>query len=632
MPTNAAAPPLTSPAATWKALAHLLAARPTVRLWSARTDKFDHTANLTSRLPRRPAAVPLYQRGRTCLLALDFDTKHHSRATVDDDFARALSWITEAGGVAVTDQSTSGGRHILVPLALGTSATLAEINQLMRLLESRLPSLDKTPMTNPATGCITAPGSPCRQGGYRILDGPVSAAVDALTTRSDPALLPRLNILLGALTATPAPAGTDTGNDHLIGTGRDIRLDPQYTRTTALPDRITAYATTGQLPAKGTWNSHSEARQSVLAHAALHGHSLATIAALIAPGRPWHRGLGGAYTRYGHNADKALARDYTKALTWAAANTPHFRPSCAQDLELHTGGPGRGPLLLRSWLANAIAWLDSEYSGHRYRWVGAAIYQGLAIHAARSGEIINGVPVVGVGGRSLSLATGLLPETTVWEFLRQTRDKAGAPLVRTRVAQGREPDYYALTQQNKLPISTQVLTTTRIENVHLAWKVVGHRHRRIYELIAHRGLSTPADIFAAAHVSTSTGYTALAALSTAGLIHRSRGTITVGSVTLNDIATMHHLEEQRNERIARHQRQRADWHTWLALREALREAVSVPDPAASYEAVPVHDHHVLEDEYLASVVATGPPPTDEEQHALELCGELLGARVIAPAA
>ena len=594
----------TNPAATWKALAHLLAARPTIRLWNPDTDKFDRTANLTSRLPRRPAAVPLYQHGRTCLLALDFDTKHHTRAAVDDDFAQALTWITEAGGVAVTDRSTSGGRHILVPLALGTSATLAEINQLMRLLESRLPSLDKTPMTNPATGCITTPGSPCRQGGYRILDGPIPAAVDALTTRSHPALLPRLNILLGALPATEVPAGA--GGAHLTGTGRHTRLHPQYTRTTALPDRITAYATTGQLPARGTWKSHSEARQSVLAHAALHGHSLATIAALSAPGRPWHRGLAGAYHRYRHHADKALQRDFAKALTWADANAPNFRPVRAQDLELHTGGSSRGSPLLRAWLANATAWLDSQYAGHRYRWIGAAVYQALAIHAARSGDIINGVPVVGVGGRSLSLATGLLSETTVWEFLRDTRDKAGAPLVRTRVAQGRNPDHYALTQQNKLPTSADALAATRIENVHLAWKVVGHRHRRIYELIAHRGLSTPADIFAAAHVSASTGYTTLAALSTAGLIRRDRGAVTAGPVALNDIAAAHHLADQQRERLARHQRQRAVWHTWLALREALRDTGPVPDPGAPTDAAAVRYDHIVEEEYLASVAATGP--------------------------
>ena len=69
-----------------------------------------------------------------------------------------------------------------------------------------------------------------------------------------------------------------------------------------------------------------------------------------------------------------------------------------------------------------MAWLDKRIRGHRYRWIGAAVYQALAMHAVRAGEVINGVPVVGVGGRSLSIATGLLSETTVWEFLRDTRD------------------------------------------------------------------------------------------------------------------------------------------------------------------------------------------------------------------
>ena len=203
MALTVTAPPPASPAATWKALAHLIAARPTIRVWNPDTDKFDRARHLTSRLPQHPAAVLLYQHGRTPLLALDFDTKHHGQDVVDADFGRALSWITEAGGVAVTDRSTSGGRHILVPLAIGTTATLAEIIPLMRLLEARLPSLDKTPMTNPKTGCITAPGSACRQGGHRVLDGPLAAAIDALTTRSEPSLLPRLHMLLGAL---PSPA------------------------------------------------------------------------------------------------------------------------------------------------------------------------------------------------------------------------------------------------------------------------------------------------------------------------------------------------------------------------------------------------------------------------------------------
>ncbi|BBC69034.1 hypothetical protein MMRN_p0030 (plasmid) [Mycobacterium marinum] len=290
MPTPALPPTGTDSASAWRALAHLIAARPTVRVWNPATNKFDSTKSLTARLPHLPAAVLLYLRGRTQVLALDFDTKRHSQHTVDTDFTRALTWITECGGVAVTDQSRSGGRHILVPLAIGTTATATELAPLMRLLEARLPSLDKTPMMNPKTGCITVPGSPCREGGHRILDGPLISAVEAFTRRSDPALLPRLNVLLGALRPTN-PAARATGlarplaesHTALTGDGHNTRLRAQYVRTSDLPERITAYATTGKLPTDTTWRSHSEARQSVLAHAVLHGHSLATIRALIAP-------------------------------------------------------------------------------------------------------------------------------------------------------------------------------------------------------------------------------------------------------------------------------------------------------------------------------------------------------------
>jgi hypothetical protein len=626
MPTTSATGIPASPTATWKALAHLIAARPKIRVWDPATNKFDRAKNLTSRLPHEPAAVLLYLHNRTQVLVLDFDTKHHSQQIVDADFARALSWITEAGGVAVTDHSTSGGRHILVPLAIGTTATLAEVIQLMRLLEARLPSLDKTPMTNPKTGCITAPGSPCREGGHRILDGTLATAIDAFATRSDPGLLPRLNVLLGALNPSPTNNSITSAGDATTGTGPHERLRPEYTRATTLPDRISAYATTGHLSPDRSWRSHSEARQSVLAHAALHGHSLATIQALMAPGRPWHTGLAAAYARYGHQAEKALHRDWRKALNWADANSRYFRPVHAQDL-VHTGGTTRGPELHRGWLANATAWLETQFSGHRYSWIGAAIYQALAIHAVRAGEVINGVPVVGVGGRSLSIATGLLSETTVWEFLRQTRDLPGSPLVRTRTAQGREPDYYALTQQNRMGVSREAVAATRVEDVHQAWKVVGHRHRRIYELIVHQQVESPRNVFAAAHVATSTGYDILAALRTTGLITHQRGHLSAGPVTLDDIAAAHHLEEQRTQRIQRHQRERASWHAWLIRRADAHHQPASQNHAAGPSAIAqAHDAH--HEEYLSAVLSNGPPRIDEESLAIELLAELVGARVL----
>ncbi|MEE6140651.1 hypothetical protein SKC41_30620 [Mycobacterium sp. 050128] len=628
MPSPTATPLPASPGATWKALAPLIAARPKIRVWDPATNKFDRTKNLTTRLPAQPAAVLLYSRNRTQVLVLDFDTKHHSQQVVDADFARALNWITAAGGVAVTDQSTSGGRHILVPLAIGTAATLAEVTLLMRLLEARLPSLDKTPMANTATGCITAPGSACREGGYRVLDGPLATAIDAFTTRSDPGLLPRLNVLLGVLNPAPTTPTLAAG-DATTGTGAHEQLRPEYTRAAALPERITTYAATGHLPADRSWRSHSEARQSVLAHAALHGHSLATVQALMAPGRPWQTGLGAAYTRYGHSADKALKRDWNKALTWAATNSHFFRPVRAQE-QVHTGGTTQGPELHRQWLANAVTWVYAQFPGHRFRWIGAAVYQALAIHAVRAGEVINGVPVVGVGGRSLSVATGLLSETAVWEFLRETRDLPGSPLVRTRIAQGRAPDYYALTQQNQMGVTRETVAATRVEDVHPAWKVVGHRHRRIYELIVHQQVERPRDVIAAAHTASTGGYETLAALRTAGLITHDRGRLHAGPTTLDDIAAAHQLEEQRATRIERHQRERASWHIWLLGRDQMPHSPANAQPTAgpTVTSAEVHDTH--HEEYLSAVLATGPPLIDEESRAIELLAELVGARVLAP--
>jgi hypothetical protein len=627
MSPNSATSLPASPAATWKALAPLIAARPTIRVWDPTTNKFDRTKNLTSRLPTVPAAVLLYSHHRTQVLALDFDTKHHSQQVVDADFARALSWITDAGGVAITDRSTSGGRHIIVPLAIGTAATTAEVNPLMRLLQARLPSLDKTPMANTRTGCITVPGSPCREGGHRILDGPLATAIDAFTTRSDPALLPRLNVLLGALSPSPTTKPISTPSDATTGSGARERLRPEYTRDTALPTRITTYATTGQLPADRTWRSHSEARQSVLAHAALHGHTLAAVQALMAPGRPWHTGLATAYTRYGAGAEKALQRDWRKALTWAATNSSFFRPVRAQE-QVHTGGTTAGPQLHREWLANAVAWVEAQFPGHRYRWIGAAVYQALAIHAVRAGEVINGVPVVGVGGRALSLATGLLSETTVWEFLRKTRDLPGSPLVRTRIAQGHEPDYYALTQQNQMGVTRETVAAIRVEGVHLAWKVIGHRHRRIYELIVHQHIQRPRDVFAAAHTAITTGYETLAALRIAGLITQHRGRLSAGPTTLDDIAAAHHLEDQQNQRARRHQQERASWHTWLLSREQLNDQSSTQHHLAGPDLTLAQAFDRHHEEYLSAVLATGPPPIDEETRAIELLVDLVGARVL----
>ncbi len=99
-------------------LAPLLAARRSMRLWNPSLDRYnDRARTLTRKLPDQPAAVPIYRDGRTRLLTLDFDSTRDGTLAVDRDVHRCLAWIREAGGRAITDHSTSGGRHIFIPAA-----------------------------------------------------------------------------------------------------------------------------------------------------------------------------------------------------------------------------------------------------------------------------------------------------------------------------------------------------------------------------------------------------------------------------------------------------------------------------------------------------------------------------------
>lgn len=644
-PTAALCPP----EQVWKHLARLVAApgRSRMRLWNPDTDKFSDTTKLTDRLPKRPAATYIYTRGRTQLLWLDFDAKRHGAAAVDTDVATAISWISQCGGVTVTDRSTSGGRHVMCPLAIGTASSLDEMTQLVRLLAARLPTLDITPNTNAETGCMTPPGSPCREGGYRQLDGTLADAIEAFTTRSTPDLIPRLLMLLGALNPSPrqhalaAATPTSAVEAFTTGAGDDLRLAAEYVRDDPLPPEVADYATHGVIsPSRPTWQSHHEPRQSVVVNAIARGHSLASLRDMIAPDGPWHHGLGRAYLRYDHRADQALGRDVTKALHWLIDNVLKSSPPRHKNKYTPGGQPQgpRGPKDLRDWLANALAWADQEFAGKRYRWTVHAVLQTMAFYAVVAGEQRSGTWLVGVGGRTLSLGCGLLSEDTMWRVLADLRDRPGAPLVLVRQHIGTESDVYALTSQNRVTTDPTRAERVRIEPVHDAWIVLGHHLRRIYELVAHHGLTTKADIYAAAAVPRATGDAMVIDLEVAGLIIRTgRGTVARGHNELDAIADRQRLAEYRADRLERHRAERAAWKNWLAERERLRTAG--PDPENATTATtpttnkpPEQPDVAAERDYRHSVMATGPPPLDDtgiEREAIEMIAELLGGRIVA---
>jgi len=636
--------PPPQPAAVWKTLARLMAApgRAHMRIWTPDTDKFSQTRPLRDKLPTRPAAVYLYNKRRTRLLAMDFDTKRGGYAAVERDLTQAVTWITQCGGATVTDRSATGGRHLLVPLAIGTSASFDEITRLMRLLAARLPTLDINPNLGPTEGCLTPPGSPCKQGGYRQLDGTLQAAHNAFTTRSAPDLLPQLHLLLGTLTPnphTPTPGRTHPTPSYTIGDGDNQRLAPAYVRHDPLPAAVHNFATHGTLaPGDRTWPTPSEARMSVIAHAVWRGHSQASITALIAPGRPWHNGLGAAYQRYRHHTHAAINRDVTKAIHWLINNPLKHQPP-QHKTKYTQGGPGggTGPEHIRKWLANAYAWADQEFRGQRYRWTVHCVLQSLAINAVRAGQTINGTPVVGVGGRALSLACGLLSPDTIWRVLRDLRDRPGSPVTHIRPAIGVEADWYALTRQNVVESDPVRLQRARVEDVHPAWFVLGHHHRRAYELIAHHGLTRKDSLCAAARVSTSTLNATISTLATAGLLTSTgRGSVAVGPVSLDDIAAAHHLDDVRHARIAEYRVERQLWRAWLHAREAQREHPTPSTDQHEPTATTMSPYDgALEQAYLQSVMATGPPDHAGDDHDAELdqaikaVMSLLGGRVLA---
>lgn len=650
-PATAPATPVCPPELVWKRLTRLLAApgRSRMRLWDASTEKFTDTAKRSDRLPRRPAALYLYSAGRTQLLWLDFDTKHHSKNAVDTDVATAVSWLRQCGGVTITDRSTSGGRHVICPLAIGTSASHDEITHLVRLLAARLPTLDITPNTNPETGCLTPPGSPCREGGFRQLDGTLDAAVDALTTRSAPHLLPRLYMLLGALKTPPHHTRTPHAEDvhlatYLEGVGDDRRVATTHRRRDPLPADVEAYAAHGaRSSSRPTWRSNHEARMSVVTQAIARGYSLDELRTMIAPDGAWHHGLGNAYQRYRHAADHALERDFNKALDWLITNVLKSSPPRHKSKNSQGGVRGpRGPGDLRRWLANALAWADQEFAGKRVRWTVHTVLQSLAFHAAINGEQRSGVWLVGVGGRSLALSAGLLSEDTVWRVLSDLRDRPGAPIVLVRHHVGIDADVYALTSQNIVtPAAAERAQRLRIEPVHDAWSVLGHHLRRVHELVVHHGLRTKADVYAAAGVPRATGDAMVVELEIAGLLERpSRGAVAPGAFSLDDIAERHRLGDSRAHRIQTYQAERRRWREWLAKREHARHGPlttsNTGDSVAETTAVLAGQDDGadrLHQAWLTSVMATGPPddPIDMELAAIDTIAEILGGRIVAAA-
>lgn len=94
-------------------------------------------------------------------LGFDFDA---SSGNAVKDASTMAHWLNELNiPHLVCISGPSGGRHVWVRLDDPTDARIVRL--VADLTRSLLPSLDITPLTNPASGCLRPPGAPHRSGG-----------------------------------------------------------------------------------------------------------------------------------------------------------------------------------------------------------------------------------------------------------------------------------------------------------------------------------------------------------------------------------------------------------------------------------------------------------------------------------
>lgn len=608
---------------TWTALAPLMAARPTMRLW-APEGGFQRRVALTQRRPDAPAAVMLFRRRRTRVLAFDLDAKRAGAAAVDADRARLMFWLSGYGAKFISDRSTSGGAHIVVPLA--RAITVDQLGPFMRAAAALYPTLDTKPMANPDQGCLTVPGSATREGGFRVLDGELDTAVEVMTQRNHAELFDDLvdSIVSSRFLAPAVPTAasdqrtepvTAPPADYFEGAGSDARLLAVYRRTTPIPAPIQGFAETGALPsAKKHW-SPSEARQSVLVHAAWRGYSLNEVRARVT--EQWSHGLGRAYQRYAdHQRDTALCRDWTEAQRWVAEQAGKVRSATHRKSERYTGGaatPHRphpaSTALQRRWLAHALAWCDARFRSDTGRWMKAAVLQAVGSAAAKAGKVVNGTPVVRVGGRSLSIGAGLVSEASVWSVLRELRDMPGSPILLAAQGSGKRADSYALVTPDVTDPDPDAPGRPELADVHPVWSAIGLRYRRAYEVLqtAPDGLH-PDELATAARMSRSCTYEAVNELARVGLVLRGRGNVRCTTLMLDELGEQLGVFEDRAARIAAHQASRALWHEWLLIRgtRPTRHAWTAQPPHPEIHWTPLDESD--EADYLDAQMRTGPPP------------------------
>lgn len=268
------------------------------------------TALITGDRPLGPWAMYLASQYGYVYVCFDLDA---SKGNAAHDAGRLSLWLDELNiEHLVAVSGPSGGRHVWIALEEATDPQL--IRNLADLAGSLLPSLDKSPLSNPDTGCVRPPGAPHRHGGSStIARGSIDALHRAGTTVDELALLREFLVDAGAaMPSSPVSIirGMDRdehGHPHLVGR----RRDPSARIRKLLVDAAADDSSTTQASVLA---GLARARWRYVDVAALLDHSPALEHARSRPG------VNGRVTVSGPVAQRRLAADWARMVYYVAAN------------------------------------------------------------------------------------------------------------------------------------------------------------------------------------------------------------------------------------------------------------------------------------------------------------------------
>lgn len=609
------------PAVVWAALAPLIAGRPRVR--ESRDGGKNYHARwerpLTERLPRVPAAVPLYTAdGCARTLVIDLDTSKGGRDAVLRDAAAITDLVARCGGHVIADESPSGGIHLYVPLTV--AVPFHDARDLALALAARTPSMDVAPNTNLSHGLIRPPGSVHKTGGHQVLRGSLAAAYDLARRGNPPAVWQRLKAeLSGDITAietarTAAPAAETAPPIERAGGPRE--LTGAYLRI----------ATTGDWD-QARYRSASEARQAVVTSAVWAGYSLPQVAARLAKGT-WP-GLAALYARYRPGSrHQALTRDWAKARALVEKHranpekespfrkshtsepTSHRQPSTnpGPATESNRGSPGEYRFI-RSWWTALLVVEHDRYIGR------AAPAMRMVLRALGEAGMKTGSRYIAFGTRSVALATGL-DHSTVAAHLRALRGEDDPLVTLIEADRGLQGDLYELRVPDEVAARAERVAwrAGKIRALRPAFRALGLPAAYVYEALeTGTGTQTSFELADTTRLARSTVYEALETLAAYNLVERTSGRWRmVAGTSLTEIAEALGCLIDIDDQLTRYRVERAAYRAVLGGAAFLIETIG-PHDAAGLLPWP-----------------TAPPPDDTDDLAsiIDLLQRRLGAKVL----